>query len=63
MIYCLREKIKIIEIIDIKNSSYSKDVVEIHKKIIDTCINTLLNRKNEFTIKKIDEYILFIEID
>ena len=63
MIYCLREKIKIIEIIDIKNSSYSKDVVEIHKKIIDTCINTLLNRKNKFTIKKIDEYILFIEID
>ena len=63
MIYCLQEKIKIIEIIDIKNSSYSKDVVEIHKKIIDTCINTLLNRKNEFTIKKIDEYILFIEID
>jgi len=63
MIYCLQEKIKIIEIIDIKNSSYSKDVVEIHKKIIDTCINTLLNRKNEFTIKKTDEYILFIEID
>ena len=63
MIYCLQEKIKIIEIIDIKNSSYSKDVVEIHKKIIDTCINTLLNHKNEFTIKKIDEYILFIEID
>ena len=68
LIYALQQKLKIIGIEIIQNNFinplYPNNTdSEGSKKIIDTCINTLLNRKNEFTIKKIDEYILHIEID
>ena len=67
LIYALQQKLKIIGIEIIQNNInplYSSNTdSEVSKKIIDTCINTLLNRKNEFVIKKIDEYILHIEID
>ena len=68
LIYSSQEKIKIIEIlINKKDSSNSKYPIaynlEMHKKIIFTCINTLLNRKNEFSIKKINDFSLQIKYD
>ena len=66
--YALQQKLKIIEIQIIQNnynnSLYSSNTdSEGSKKLVDTCINTLLNRKNDFIIKKKDDYILHIEID
>ena len=68
LIYALQQKLKIIQIEIIQNnyinSLYSSNTdSERSKKLIDTCINTLLNRKNDFVIKKIDECVLHIEID
>ena len=68
LIYALQQKLKIIEIQIIQNnynnSLYSSNTdSEGSKKLVDTCINTLLNRKNDFIIKKKDDYILHIEID
>ena len=36
---------------------------EDNKEIINTTINTLLNRKNEFKIRKIEDYVIQFEID
>ena len=68
LIYALQDKLKIFEIlISQKNSSNIINStpydIELHKKMIYTCINTLLNRKNEFAIKKLDEYSLQIETE
>ena len=68
LIYALQDKLKIFEILIIqKNSSNLINStpydIELHKKMIYTCINTLLNRKNEFAIKKLDEYSLQIETE
>lgn len=68
LIYALQQKLKIIEIQIIQNnynnSLYQSDTdLEVSKKLVNTCINTLLNRKNDFIIKKKDDYVLHIEID
>ena len=68
LIYTLQEKIKIIEI-EIKekkdkSSSYLTGVkLEKAKEEIKKCINMLLERKNDFSIKKVDDYNIHIEID
>ena len=65
LIYSLQDKIKIIEI-NINNENQSDFIegdIENNKRILSTSINTLLNRKNEFLIKKADDYVLHIEID
>ena len=68
LIYSLQNTIKIIEILinqeEASNSLYQIDYdLETSKKKINTCINTLLNRKNDFSIKKIDDYSLQIKYD
>lgn len=69
LINALQESIKIIEINKIQNDDSSnlpnplpRDI-EAHKKIIDTCINTLLNRKSDFIIKRLDTYSIQISIE
>ena len=68
LIYSLQNTIKIIEILinqeEASNSLYQIDYdLETSKKKINTCINTLLNRKNDFSIKKLDDYSLQIKYD
>ena len=65
LIYSLQDKIRIIEIKinNVIQTGLIEGDIENNKKIINTCINTLLNRKNEFLIKKVDDYVLHIEID
>ena len=68
LIYSLRNNIKIIEILinqkEASNSIYQIDFdLESSKKKINTCINTLLNRKNDFSIKKLDDFALQIKYD
>ena len=65
LIYSLQDKIKIIEIKinNVNQSDLIEGDIENNKRILNTCINTLLNRKNEFLIKKVDDYVLHIEID
>ena len=64
--YCLiglKTAIKVIRFEEIKKTSdYYKFTIEEYKKSIDTWINTLLNRKNEFTIKRMD-YMIKVEMD
>ena len=65
--YCLiglRNSIRIIRFEEIKKSSdYYKYTIEENKESINTWINTLLNRKNQFTIIKLEDYKLKVEID
>ena len=65
--YCLiglKNSIKIIRFEEIKKSSdYYKYTIEENKESINTWINTLLNRKNQFTIIKLEDYKLKVEID
>ena len=68
LIYALEKKIKIIEIKirdnEYKNLKYlSGTNLEKNKEAIENCINTLLNKKNDFSITKIDDFIIHIEID
>ena len=65
LIIVLKEKIDILKIDDIDNSSdlYKKNNFDDNQELINTCINTLLNRKNEFTIKKIDHNLLQAEME
>ena len=66
LIYSSQDKIKIVEILinqnDSSNSKYPIPYnLETRKKMIFTCINTLLNRKNDFSIKKINDNSLQIK--
>ena len=68
LIYALQDKLKISEIEIIQNNSSNIMLstpydLELHKNMIYTCINTLLNRKNEFAIKKLDDNSLQIETE
>ena len=68
LIYALQDKLKISEIEIIQNNSSNIILstpydLELHKNMIYTCINTLLNRKNEFAIKKLDDNSLQIETE
>ena len=64
LLVALNDKIETIKIEEIKSllDVYKIDPEQI-KQIINTCINTILNRKNPFTIKKIDEKSLRAEMD
>ena len=54
---------KINKIIKKDDLSDSENNPEDNKESINTFINTILNRKNDFIIKKIDDYLLQVEID
>ena len=68
LIYSLQETIKIIQINKIQNDSSNSiypipSDIETRKKIIDTCINTLLNRKSDLTIKRLDSNSIQIQTE
>ena len=66
LLYASYKKIKMVEIkIEEERNlleSFESNP-EKNKELISTCMNTLLNRKNEFKIKKKEEYILQVEIE
>ena len=63
LIVAFKDKIETIIIDEIKSLDCYKKDLEQNKENICTCINTILNRKNPFVIKRIDDYILQAEMD
>ena len=68
LIYSLQDKIKIIEINMIQSDSSNSifplvSDLETRKNIINICINTLINRKGDFTMKKLDDYSIQIKTE
>ena len=69
MLIAIDNKIKVVEIKKINKNIKKEDISdsennpEDNKELINTFINTLLNRKNNFIIKRIDEYLLQVEMD
>ena len=69
MLIAIDNKIKVVEINKINKNikkddlSDSENNQEDNKEIINTFINTILNRKNNYIIKRIDEYLLQVEMD
>ena len=69
MLIAFDNKIKVVEINKINKNIKKEDLSdsennpEDNKELINTFINTLLNRKNNFLIKRIDEYLLQVEMD
>ena len=65
-LYVLKTKIGTVEI-DLKEKEnhleYPENNPEENKELINTTINTILNRKNEFHIKKIKDNVIEIEIE
>lgn len=64
LIYSLNKKIKLYGIQfneqELNLESFDNDP-EKNRELINTCINTLSNRKNDFIIKKIEDYVIQVE--
>lgn len=66
LLYALNKKIKLYEIKineeELNLESFENDP-EKNRELINTWINTLSNRKNDFIIKKIEDYVIQVEFD
>ena len=65
LIVALKKKIEIIKIDEIKNTSesYISNNIYDNKELINTKINTLMNRKNQFSVKRLNETSAQVEMD